>query len=262
MGKKSKNIDVLEIHYGLYAKYFKRFIDILFSLSALIIFLPFLLIIGILIRIKIGKPIIFRQIRAGKDEKPFEMLKFKTMLDIRDSDGRLLPDTERFSSFGNFLRNTSLDELPELINVLKGDMSLIGPRPLYTFYLPYYTNEEALRHTVRVGITGLAQVNGRSHCGWNERFAYDIEYVQNITFINDIKIFLKTILKVFLRSDIGKPGIDEEEGLHLVREIQRPDRTKYLEWDNKNSRGVSNRPVFKGMKTGLFSQNDSDDLKP
>ena len=143
------------------------------------------------------------------------------MTDARDENGNLLPDTDRFTKFGDFLRNYSLDELPELLNVIKGDMSIIGPRPLYTFYVPYYTEEEALRHAVRGGITGLAQVNGRALCRWNERFAYDVKYVRNITFVNDLNILWQTVYKVFKKSDIGIPSVTEEGGLHIVREVQR-----------------------------------------
>ncbi len=244
--KPLKNLDIGDIHFGVYAKYVKRPLDFLISFLALIVLSPLLLIIGLLIRLFIGKPIFFKQIRCGRDEIPFEMIKFKTMRDLRDSDGHLLPDTERLSKFGSFLRMTSLDELPELLNVLKGDMSLIGPRPLYTFYVPYYTEEEALRHVVRVGITGLAQINGRALCHWNERFSFDVKYVKNVTFINDMKIFFQTLAKVLSRSDIGKAGVDEEEALHIIREVQRPDRLELLNDDNETSNGDVNIPVFEG----------------
>lgn len=242
--KKLSNVNTDDIHFGLYAKYIKRLLDIIISCVALIVLSPLLIMLCILVRLKIGKPIFFKQIRAGQDEIPFEMIKFKTMLDSRNIDGKLLPDTQRLSKFGNFLRSTSLDELPELINVLKGDMSLIGPRPLYTFYIPYYTNEESVRHAVRAGITGLAQVNGRVFCKWDDRFAFDIQYVKNLTFKNDLRIFIKTILKVFMKSDVGMPGIDEEKGLHIIREIQRPEKLKNLNWGNKNSEGINNIPYF------------------
>jgi undecaprenyl phosphate N,N'-diacetylbacillosamine 1-phosphate transferase len=242
--RKLKNVDDSNIKFGFYAKYVKRPLDVLISLSALIGLSPLLLIICILVKINIGSPIFFKQIRGGRDEEPFEMIKFKTMRDVRDSNGNLLPDTERLSGFGNILRSTSLDELPELINVLKGDMSLIGPRPLFTFYVPYYTGEEAKRHAVRVGITGLAQVNGRALCRWDQRFAYDVEYVNNLTFINDMKIFVKTILKVFIRADVGEPGIDEEKPLHMVREVQRLQKMNDLNWRGMNSDGVNNIPAF------------------
>ena len=178
-----------------------------------------------MVRIKLGSPIFFKQKRTGKDEKTFEMIKFRTMTDARDENGQLLPDTERFTKFGNFLRNSSLDELPELLNVIKGDMSLIGPRPLYPFYLPYYTEKESLRHSVRGGITGLAQVNGRALLRWNDRFEKDIEYISNITFWGDIKILWMTFYKVFKQDDIGIPSVTEEGGLHIIRKVQRPEAT-------------------------------------
>ena len=177
-----------------------------------------------MVRVKLGSPIFFKQKRAGKDEKIFEMIKFRTMTDARDEKGELLPDTERFTKFGDFMRNSSLDELPELLNVIKGDMSLIGPRPLYPFYVPYYTEKESLRHSVRGGITGLAQVNGRALCKWNDRFAYDVEYVKNITFLGDVKILFMTVKKVFGKADIGVPSVTDEGGLHIIREVQRPDK--------------------------------------
>ena len=156
------------VHKGIYARYIKRIIDLLVTTIGFICISPIFLIVCVLVRIKLGSPIFFKQKRTGKDEKTFEMIKFRTMTDARDENGQLLPDTERFTKFGNFLRNSSLSELPELLNVIKGDMSLIGPRPLYPFYLPYYTERESLRHSVRGGITGLAQVNGRALLRWNQ----------------------------------------------------------------------------------------------
>jgi lipopolysaccharide/colanic/teichoic acid biosynthesis glycosyltransferase len=218
----------LEKQYGVrkgpYALFFKRFIDLVVTLVGFIVISPAFLILCILVRTKLGSPIFFKQKRTGKGEKTFKMIKFRTMTDARDENGELLPDTERFTKFGDFLRNYSLDELPELLNVIKGDMSLIGPRPLYPFYVPYYTEEESLRHSVRGGITGLAQVNGRALCKWNDRFAYDFKYVKNVTFIGDIKILIQTVLKVLGKADIGVPSITDEGGLHIVREVQRPDR--------------------------------------
>ena len=225
---KLKNLDDSSIHYGLYARFFKRLFDFSAALLALIILFPILFTLCLLVRVKLGSPIFFRQTRCGRDEKPFGMIKFRTMTDARDENGNLLPDTERFTKFGDFLRNYSLDELPELLNVLKGDMSLIGPRPLYTFYVPYYTEEEALRHAVRGGITGLAQVNGRALCRWKERFAYDVKYVKNITFLNDVKILWETVYKVFKKSDIGVPSVTDEGGLHIIRDVQRLDRVKEI----------------------------------
>lgn len=206
----------------MYAKYIKRFLDLTITFFGLILISPILLILCLLVRLKLGSPIFFRQQRIGKDEKPFMMIKFRTMTDARDKDGKLLPDTERFTKFGNFLRNSSLDELPELFNVIKGDMSLVGPRPLYPIYLPYYTEEEAKRHKVRGGITGLAQINGRALCRWKERFSYDVKYVDELSFKNDVKILWRTFFKVASKEDIGTPSVTDEGGLHIIREIQRP----------------------------------------
>ena len=213
----NKVIDDSKIKYGFYARYIKRLLDILISFFVLVIFSPIWVLLCVLVRCNLGSPIFFKQVRAGKDEKPFEMIKFRTMSDARDTNGNLLPDEDRFTKFGNFLRSTSLDEIPELINILKGEMSIIGPRPLYMIYLPYYTEEEALRHAVRGGLTGLAQINGRSHCKWDDRFAFDVEYVKNITFLNDAKIVIDTIKKVLGRDDIGAPSVDEELPLNMVR---------------------------------------------
>lgn len=212
------------VHRGLYERVFKRVFDFIVALLGFIVISPVFLVLCILVRVKLGSPIFFKQKRCGKDEKVFEMIKFRTMTDARDENGELLPDTERFTKFGDFLRNYSLDELPELLSVLKGDMSLVGPRPLYTFYVPYYTEEESLRHSVRGGITGLAQVNGRALCRWNERFAYDVKYVKRITFMGDIKILFLTVMKVLGKADIGVPSVTDEGGLHIVREVQRPDK--------------------------------------
>lgn len=218
----------LENKYGVkkgpYALLIKRLLDFTLSSIGLIVISPIFLALCIIVRCKLGSPIFFKQKRTGKDEKTFEMIKFRTMTDARDAEGNLLPDTERFTKFGDFLRNFSLDELPELLNVIKGDMSLVGPRPLYPFYVPYYTEKESLRHSVRGGITGLAQVNGRALCRWNDRFAYDVEYVKRITFIGDIKILFFTLKKVFVKADIGVPSVTDEGGLHIVREVQRPEK--------------------------------------
>ena len=186
----------------MYKKYIKRILDIILSLIAIIITLPIFLIVGILILIFIGQPAIFRQKRPGKNEKIFTMYKFRTMTNKKDEDGNLLPDELRLTKLGKFLRKTSLDEIPEFINILKGDMSFVGPRPLLVEYLPYYTEEEHHRHDVRPGLTGLAQVNGRNNLDWNDKFQKDLEYVNNITFINDVKIIIDTIKIVFKREGI------------------------------------------------------------
>lgn len=210
----------------MYKNHFKRYLDFTLALTGLILASPLLLIFYILVYFKLGSPVFFRQQRIGKDEKPFMMIKFRTMTDARDADGNLLPDTERFTKFGDFLRNSSIDELPELINVVKGDMSLIGPRPLYPIYLPYYTKEESLRHTVRGGITGLAQINGRALCRWNDRFAYDVKYVRELSFANDMKILWRTIFKVAAKDDVGTPSVTDEGGLHIIRPLHRPEKVE------------------------------------
>lgn len=185
---------------GIYAKFIKRLIDVVLSLMVLILFCWLYLILFILVRTKLGSPVLFCQERPGKDGKVFKLYKFRTMTDERDEKGELLPDEVRLTKFGKLLRSTSLDELPELFNIIKGDMSLIGPRPLLVRYLPYYTEEEMHRHDVRPGLTGLAQVNGRNALGWEDRFAFDLEYVNNLTFLMDIKIIFMTIGKVLKRS--------------------------------------------------------------
>lgn len=227
----------------MYKHFFKRFFDILISLIGLVILSPVFIVLIVLVRIRIGHPVFFTQERIGKDEKPFMMLKFRTMTDARDSNGNLLPDEERFSRFGNFLRNSSLDELPELINVLIGDMSLVGPRPLYPFYLPYYYKDENLRHTVRGGITGLAQINGRALCKWDERFAYDVKYVKEMSLFNDMKILWRTVFKVAAQKDIGIPSVTEEGGLHIIREIQQPEKVQYVS-EIMAKYGTKNVPHF------------------
>lgn len=197
-----KEQPVTQTKQGIYAKYFKRLFDIICALLALIVFSPLYIIIAILVRIKLGSPIIFKQDRPGKDEKIFCLYKFRTMTDARDENGDLLSDEIRLTKFGKMLRNTSLDELPEAFNILKGDMSVVGPRPLLVEYLPYYTLEERRRHEVRPGLTGLAQVSGRNAISWEDKFRFDIAYVENISFKHDIIIIFKTILKSIKRQDI------------------------------------------------------------
>ena len=188
---------------GLYNKYIKRILDILISLTFIVLFFWLYLILVILVRIKLGSPILFCQERPGYNEKIFKLYKFRTMTDKRDEKGNLLPDSERLTKFGSMLRSTSLDELPEMFNILKGDMSLIGPRPLLVEYLPYYTEEERLRHSVRPGLTGLAQVSGRNYLAWDKRLAKDVEYVNHISFIMDVRIIIKTIMVVFKKEDVS-----------------------------------------------------------
>jgi undecaprenyl phosphate N,N'-diacetylbacillosamine 1-phosphate transferase len=188
---------------GIYQRYLKRPMDFILSLIALIILSPVFLVVALLVRINLGSPVIFKQQRPGLNEKIFTMYKFRTMTDERDENGELLPDAVRLTKFGKFLRSTSLDELPELFNILKGDMSIVGPRPLLVQYLPLYNEHQRRRHEVRPGLTGLAQVNGRNAISWEEKFDLDVEYVDNVTFINDWKIIFSTLKKVVLREGIN-----------------------------------------------------------
>lgn len=186
----------------MYKKYIKRLLDIVISLAVLLLLSWLLLLVALLVRIKLGSPVIFKQERPGLHEKIFTLYKFRTMTDKRDANGELLPDQERLTAFGKFLRASSLDELPEFFNILKGDMSFIGPRPLLVRYLPYYKEEERARHSVRPGLTGLAQINGRNALNWEERFAYDVYYVEHCTFAQDISILVQTVQKVLKKSDV------------------------------------------------------------
>lgn len=189
----------------MYQKYGKRLFDVIFSLFGLLLLSPVMLILTVCIRIKMGKPVIFIQERPGKNEKIFRLYKFRTMSEKKDSSGKLLPDSQRLCRFGKVLRAASLDELPELINILKGDMSFVGPRPLLTEYLERYSDEEKHRHDVRPGLTGLAQVNGRNALSWEEKFYYDLKYIHDITFWNDIKIIVLTVIKIFHFNEINSP---------------------------------------------------------
>lgn len=209
---------------GIYAKYIKRLLDIICALLAIIVFCWLYIIVAVLVWIKLGRPVLFKQARPGKDEKIFNMYKFRTMTDARDENGNLLPDDVRLTKFGKLLRSTSLDELPEAFNILKGEMSIVGPRPLLIEYLPYYTEEERHRHDVRPGLTGLAQINGRNAIDWDTKLSYDIKYIQNISFYNDLKILLNTVIKVLKRSDIQvgkefKAGkfIDQRKNINIKK---------------------------------------------
>ena len=201
--QRKKDIIFKPNHKGIYRKYFKRPLDIVLALIAIIIFSPVMLIVSILVRINLGSPVIFKQQRPGLNEKIFTLYKFRTMTDERGKNGELLPDSARLTKFGKFLRSTSLDELPELFNILKGDMSIVGPRPLLVEYLPLYNDYQKRRHEVRPGLTGLAQINGRNAINWEERFNLDVEYVDNITFFGDWKIIFLTIKKVLVREGIS-----------------------------------------------------------
>ncbi len=186
-----------------YQKYLKRVLDIVLSFIALIVLSPLLLIVALLIRKKLGSPVIFKQERPGLNEKIFKLYKFRSMSDEKGPDGKLLPDIQRIGKFGKVLRDTSLDELPELFNILKGDMSIVGPRPLLVKYLPLYNEEQRKRHTVRPGLTGYAQVHGRNATSWEERFKYDVEYVNTVSFLLDVKIVLATVKSVFKHEGIN-----------------------------------------------------------
>ena|SRR5699024_7631296 len=186
----------------MYEKFFKRMIDIIISGFSLFILSPVFLIVATLVRVKLGSPVIFKQARPGKNEKVFNMYKFRSMTDEKDKNGILLPDEKRLPKFGKMLRSTSLDELPELWNILKGDMSIVGPRPLLVQYLPLYNEYQKQRHKVRPGLTGLAQINGRNAITWEEKFDWDVKYVNKITFKGDFKIILQTIVSVFKREGI------------------------------------------------------------
>lgn len=191
---------------GLYERYFKRLLDITCSLGFILCFWWLYIVVAILVKRKLGSPVIFKQQRPGLNGKIFIMYKFRSMTDAKDKDGNLLSDAERLPRFGKLLRATSLDEIPEFINVLKGDMSLIGPRPLLVQYLPYYTTEESRRHEVRPGITGWAQVNGRNAISWEEKFKYDVEYVDKLNFLLDMKIVFLTIKKIVVKEGISQEG--------------------------------------------------------
>ena len=186
----------------MYPKYIKRMLDFLLSLAALLFLSPVLLVLTVLGAVKMKGNPFFTQLRPGKNEKIFRLIKFRTMTCEKDENGNLLPDEKRLTKYGKFLRSTSLDELPELFNILLGQMSIVGPRPLLVQYLPYYTPEEKHRHDVRPGLTGLAQVNGRNNLTWEEKFRFDLEYVNHVGFLMDLSIVIKTVEKVFKRSDV------------------------------------------------------------
>lgn len=194
----------------IYETYVKRALDVALSGCALAVLSPVMGVTALLVRQKLGSPVIFCQERPGKDEQIFKLYTFRTMTDARGADGELLPDAQRLTPFGRRLRSTSLDELPELWNILRGDMSIVGPRPLLVKYLPYYTQTERRRHAVRPGLTGLAQVNGRNALRWEDRFAYDVDYVDCASFIGDVTIIVKTVISVLRRTDVVAPGILED----------------------------------------------------
>ncbi len=194
---------------GFYAKYIKRLLDIVLSLMVIILFGWLYIILVVLVRVKLGSPVLFKQKRPGKDEKVFNMFKFRTMTDERDADGNLLPDEDRLPEFGKKLRATSLDELPEFFNILKGDMSFIGPRPLLVKYLPYYNDRERLRHSVRPGLTGYAQVHGRNAISWEKKFEYDVYYVEHLNFFTDVKVVFDTVKTVLSHEGIALNALED-----------------------------------------------------
>ena len=200
-----------EVQY-MYKKCIKRCLDFLLSLCGIIVLGPVLAVLAVLGRVKLGSPVLFKQERPGKDERIFTLCKFRTMTDEKDAQGNLLPDAVRLTKFGRFLRGTSLDELPELFNILKGDMSIIGPRPLLVSYLPYYTEQEKLRHSVRPGLTGLAQVSGRNFLDWDRRLEKDVEYVKNLSFAMDLKVLWMTVQTVLGHSEEVAEDTNAVEG--------------------------------------------------
>ncbi|MCI9345264.1 MAG: sugar transferase [Lachnospiraceae bacterium] len=213
----------------MYKKCIKRCLDFLLSLCGIIVLGPVLAVLAVLVRVKLGSPVLFKQERPGKDEKIFTLCKFRTMTDARDEKGELLPDAVRLTKFGKFLRATSLDELPELFNIVKGDMSVIGPRPLLVSYLPYYTERERLRHSVRPGLTGLAQVSGRNFLDWDRRFQKDVEYVEHLTFGMDLKVLWMTVQTVLGHTDEVAEDTSAAEGNFAEIRKRRLEETGSLE---------------------------------
>lgn len=213
----------------MYKNCIKRCLDFLLSLCAIIILSPVLLVLSVLVRTKLGSPVFFRQERPGRNEKIFTLCKFRTMTDERDENGELLPDSVRLTKFGKFLRATSLDELPELFNILKGDMSIIGPRPLLVSYLPYYSGREKLRHSVRPGLTGLAQVSGRNFIDWDRRMEKDVEYVEHLTFAMDLKVLWMTVKTVLGHSEEVAEDTNAVEGNFAELRKKRLEETGSLE---------------------------------
>ncbi len=212
----------------MYKHCIKRLFDIIISVLIIVLFSWLYLILAILVRIKLGSPVLFKQPRPGKDEKVFNMYKFRTMTDKRDADGNLLPDNQRLTAFGKLLRKSSLDELPEIFCILKGDMSFIGPRPLLVEYLPYYTKRERKRHTVRPGLTGLAQASGRNTVDWDRRFELDVQYVEHLCFLMDLKVIFMTINTVLGHSDQVAEDTNQVEGNFAKIRQERLDRTGKL----------------------------------
>lgn len=214
-------------HKRIYERHIKRMMDFICSFVTIVVLSPILLIIALLVRIKLGSPVLFEQKRTGLHEKEFKILKFRSMTDETDENGNLLPDEMRMTSFGRTLRSTSLDELPSLLNILRGDMSIIGPRALPVRYIPYYTEEEHHRHDVRPGLSGLAQVSGRNYVSWEDKFKMDLQYISNITFMGDIKLILRTIAVVFKHDNIDTGSFIEKDGvIYRPLDVERDGRGK------------------------------------
>ena len=237
----------MERKQGIYERYVKRILDIVCALAALIVFCWLYAILAILVRIKLGSPVLFTQPRPGKDEKIFKLYKFRSMTDARDENGNLLPDEVRLTSFGKALRATSLDELPEAINILRGDMSVIGPRPQLVRDMVFMTPEQRQRHTVRPGLSGLAQTRGRNAISWDGKLATDLEYIQNVTFLGDVKIILDTVKQVFFHqkgmedSDVDEVEITDDFGDYLLK-AGRVDKEEY-ERKQAEARGLLSAPL-------------------
>ncbi|EWM55872.1 UDP-galactose phosphate transferase [Streptococcus thermophilus TH985] len=219
VNKSEINTSTVEPSKGIYRRFLKRPMDFILSLMAIIVLSPVLIIVAILVRLKLGSPVLFKQKRPGLNEKIFTMYKFRTMTDEKDENGELLPDSVRLTKFGRMLRSTSLDELPELFNILKGDMSIVGPRPQLIRDMVFMTGEQRQRHSVHPGLTGWAQVNGRNNVTWEEKLSLDLEYIVDISFVRDWKIIFMTVAKVFKKDDIATEGMDTAEDLgdYLLR---------------------------------------------
>ena len=226
-----------------YRKYFKRLLDILCSFLALVLLSWLIILVALLVRIKLGSPVFFRQPRPGKNEEIFDMYKFRTMTDERDGSGELLPDEVRLTSFGKWLRSTSLDELPELFNILKGDMTIVGPRPLLVRDMVFMTDEQRKRHTIRQGLTGLAQVNGRNDIVWDDKLDWDLKYIHEITFFGDLSIIFQTIYKAFIKKEgitDGDMATAEDLGDYLLR-IGKVNKETYSHKQNEARKLLENR---------------------
>ena len=209
-----------------YEKYLKRPMDFIGACTAIALMGIPMIVIAVGVKKNLGSPVLYSDTRIGKNETPFRMYKFRSMTNEVDSDGNLLPDAKRLTRFGDFLRSTSLDELPEFFSIIKGDMAFIGPRPLPVEYLPYISEQESVRHTCRGGMSGLAQINGRTSITWDQKFRYDMEYIEKMSFKQDFKIFYSTIKKVFTRENVGIPEIGANLSLYETRSVQRPEFLK------------------------------------